>query len=143
MTVQQVETQGEHFSEAGLGEAGALRFLADRFAGRPPVNTCQVSPAPTKPCTSRRFVRVRVLAPGRARIVAARATVNGKRVALRRAGRRRIVRVRLAGRPPEPVRVRIVVRTSTGARRVVKRTFRPCGKGVLSPRGRPGEQAVG
>jgi hypothetical protein len=40
VTVQHVEAPGEHLSEVVLGSPGALSFLADRFAGLPPTNTC-------------------------------------------------------------------------------------------------------
>jgi hypothetical protein len=40
VTVQHVEAPGEHLSEVALGSPGALSFLADRFAGVPPTNTC-------------------------------------------------------------------------------------------------------
>jgi Secretory lipase len=39
-TVQHVETPGDHFTEVLYGEAGAMRFLADRFAGRPAQRRC-------------------------------------------------------------------------------------------------------
>jgi hypothetical protein len=38
--VQHVENPGEHFLEVALGTPGAMTFLADRFAGRPPVDDC-------------------------------------------------------------------------------------------------------
>lgn len=35
---------GEHLTEVGLGANSALAFLANRFAGKPPVNTCDSIP---------------------------------------------------------------------------------------------------
>ncbi len=130
--VQQVEEAGEHFTEVAQGEAGAVRFLTERFAGAsPPTNTCTVGPAPSPPpapraCTSRRVVTVHVRAPRRGRIVALRVTIAGKRVSVGRAGRRNLVRVDLTGRARGTVRVRIAVRTSTGARYTDARTYRTC-----------------
>ena len=141
--VEQVEEPGEHFLEVAQGEAGAVRFLSERFAGSPSVSTCTVGPDPapasagdpaaepepvtaTRRCTSRRTVVVHVRAPRRGRIVAATATVAGKRVAVRRSGGRPAVRVRLTGRAGGTVRVRVTVRTSTGARYVDTRAYRTC-----------------
>jgi hypothetical protein len=43
--VQSVERKfGEHLTEVALGAFGALGFLSNRFAGRPPVNTCSRIP---------------------------------------------------------------------------------------------------
>lgn len=131
VTVQQVEDRGEHFTEVAAGEAGAVRFLSERFAGSPAVNTCKVSPDPTRPpparrCTTRRVVIVHVRVPRRGRIVAATATVAGRRVRVRRTGHRFTVKVTLTGRAGRTVRVRIAVRTSTGARYVDTRTYHPC-----------------
>lgn len=123
VVVQQVESFGEHFTEAALGEPGAVDFLTRMFAGETPVNTCQVQPTRARRCTTRSAVVVRTRAPKRRRIVAVKATVAGKRVAVRRKNGRFAVRVRLT-RPV--VRVRIVVRTRGGERRVVKRTLRRC-----------------
>ncbi|GAA3801522.1 lipase family protein [Nocardioides panacisoli] len=45
VVVQNVEDLlGEHLSEAGSGAPGALRFLADRFAGVAPTNDCASIP---------------------------------------------------------------------------------------------------
>jgi hypothetical protein len=132
VTVQQVEHDGEHFTEVGNGEPGAVAFLTARFAGAPPVNTCKVGPAASQPaarrCRSHRVVLVHVRPPQRGRIVAARATVAGRRAPVRRVGRRYVVRVNLRGRPRGTVRVRIDVRTSTGARYRDTRTYRPCAR---------------
>lgn len=133
VVVQHVEHPGEHFTEVAVGEPGAVRFLTDRFAGRPPVSTCRVAadpvttPATAGRCASRRSFTVRVRRPGRGRIVSATATLDGRRVAVtRRRDGRHVVRVRLAGRARGTVRLRIVARTSTGARIVDTRTYRPC-----------------
>lgn len=125
VTVRSVEHPGEHFTEVGVGEPGAIEFLTKRFAGEPPVDNCQVTPdaAPQKPCTKRRFVVVHPRKPGSGRIVKVKAKVGGKRVAVRRRNGRYGVRVKLTRKV---VRVRIVVRTSTRARYVVKRTYRRC-----------------
>src|SRR3954469_1975582 len=40
VAVEHLELPGEHFSEVAAGTDGALSFLADRFAGRPPTSTC-------------------------------------------------------------------------------------------------------
>jgi hypothetical protein len=59
VTVQHVENPGDHFTEVAAGEGGAMRFLADRFAGRPPTNTCGAQARPRSPaCTARTRVRV-------------------------------------------------------------------------------------
>jgi hypothetical protein len=138
VTVQSVEHPGEHFTEVAIGEPGAVRFLTDRFAGRPPANTCTVGPdpaatAPAAPrpagpaCRSRRAFTVRVRRPARGRIVRATATLNGRRVAVsRRADGRHVVRVRLTGREKGTARLRIVARTSIGKRLVDVRTYRTC-----------------
>jgi len=130
VTVQQVEDPGEHFTEVATGESGAVRFLSERFAGNPAVNTCKVGPDPSPPaarrCTSRRVVIVHVRVPRRGRIVAATATVAARRVRVLHPGRRLTVRVNLAGRAGGDVRVSIAVRTSTGARYVDARTYHPC-----------------
>jgi hypothetical protein len=38
--VQHVEFPGEHFSGVAAGVPGVMSFLADRFAGLPPISTC-------------------------------------------------------------------------------------------------------
>ncbi|WP_196189049.1 lipase family protein [Conexibacter sp. W3-3-2] len=140
--VEHVEHPGEHFTEVAVGEPGALRFLAARFAGRPANSTCTVPPdpapsatpgarppavAPGRPCAPRRTFAVAVRRPARGRLVAVRATLGGRRVAVGRDRRgRSVVRVRLAGRRPGLVTLRIVARTSTGARLVQTRTYRVC-----------------
>jgi len=130
VTVENVEDEiGDHFTEVGAGEPGAVRFLSDRFAGITPRNTCKVlpdPPAPARGCTSRRVIVVHVRAPRRGRIVRATATIAGTRVAVQRRGGRRVVRVVLAGRARGTVRVRIVVHTSTGGRYVDRRAYRLC-----------------
>lgn len=130
--VQHVEHQGEHFTEVAIGEPGALRFLTERFAGAPPVSTCRVArdPAPAaqpRVCASQRTFLVRVRARGK--IVMARATLGGRRVAVKRASGRHVVRVRLAGRPAGTVRLRVVGRTRDGRRFVDQRTYRTCARG--------------
>jgi hypothetical protein len=35
---------GEHLTEIAAGAPGALQYLADRFAGKPPINTCAAIP---------------------------------------------------------------------------------------------------
>lgn len=140
VTVQHVEHRGEHFTEVAIGEPGAVRFLTDRFAGRPTVSTCKVGPDPaaaatpaapgtSRACASKRSFTVRVRRPARGRIVSATATLAGKRVKVQRtrAGRY-VVRVRLTGREKGAVRLRVVARTSTGRRLVDTRTYRPCTK---------------
>jgi hypothetical protein len=137
VTVQQVEEGGDHFTEVANGEPGAVSFLTARFAGAAAVNTCKVGPDASAPhrkpsppaarrCSSRRVIIVHVRAPRRGRIVAARATVAGRRVPVRHEGRRFIVRVDLRGRHAGKVRVSIAVRTSTGARYVDTRVYHPC-----------------
>ncbi|WP_354700697.1 hypothetical protein DSM112329_00983 [Paraconexibacter sp. AEG42_29] len=138
VTVQHREAPGEHFIEAVAGEAGAVAFLTARFAGQPALNTCRVpadplpvpaaKPAAAKRCAANRVVTIRVRTPRRGRIVSATATVAGKRVAVRRVDGRHVVRVTLTGRRSATVRVRITVRTSTGARYVDQRTYRPCAR---------------
>lgn len=39
---------GEHLTEIVLGAPGALQFLSDRFAGKPPRNTCSSIPRPAR-----------------------------------------------------------------------------------------------
>jgi len=47
LTVQHVEhLLGEHISETVTGAPGAIAFLAQRFAGATPINTCATIPAP-------------------------------------------------------------------------------------------------
>ena len=58
--------------------------------------------------------------------MAAAATLAGRAVPVRRSGRTRTVRVDLTGRAGSTVRLRITVRTSTGARYVDTRTYRTC-----------------
>jgi hypothetical protein len=135
VTVQSVEETGDHFTEVGNGQAGAMAFLADRFAGRAPVNTCRVAPDPkTKPshraCTSRRsfLVRLRV----RGRLASVRATLGRRRVAVRWLHGRYVVRVRLGGRRAGLVRLRVVGRTRSEKRFVQTRTYRVCGQGRRS-----------
>lgn len=132
--VQSVEHDGEHFIEVGRGEPGAVQFLSDRFAGKPPVNTCTVGPGPAPPaspatatpprCTSRRAFTVRVRAPGR--ISRVTATLGGHRVAVERRGARRVVRVRLSGTSRKSIRLRVTGRTRDGERFTDTRTYRPC-----------------
>jgi hypothetical protein len=128
--VQHVEDRGEHFSEVAAGEAGAVRFLTERFAASAPVNTCNVSPTPTPPpaprCTTRRFVIVHVRTPRHGHIVAVTATIAGRRVRVHHARHRLIIRVPLTGHAGRTVRLRIAVRTSTGARYLDTRTYHPC-----------------
>lgn len=126
VVVQQVEEPGEHFTEVAQGEPGAVDFITKRFAGEKPVNTCQVAPDPTPPqrCTKRRVVVIHPRKPGSGQITQVSATVRGKSVAVRRKNGRYVIRVKLTRKV---VRVRIVVRTSTRARYVQKRTFRRCG----------------
>ncbi len=68
-------------------------------------------------CTSRRAITYRLPLRKRERIKRARATVNGKRVKIRRVGRRG-VRVSLRGRPKARYRIRVLAKTSR------KRTIR-------------------
>ena len=75
---------------------------------------------------SRRNFTIRLREPRRGRIVRARVTVNGKRVAVRRRGGRRRARVDLRGLPAGRVRVRITVETSTGRTVRRSRTYRTC-----------------
>ncbi len=134
VTVQSVEHPGEHFTEVAIGEPGAVQFLTDRFAGKAPTSTCRVDPDPVssappaaRACASKRAFTVRVRRPGRGRIVSATATLAGRRLAVRRnRDGRHVVRVRLTGREKGVVRLRVVARTSTGARLVDTRTYRPC-----------------
>ena len=45
VAVQHTERKvGEHLTEVGLGASAALTFLADRFSGKPPINTCRSIP---------------------------------------------------------------------------------------------------
>lgn len=130
--VQSVEHPGEHFTEVAVGEPGAIQFLTDRFAGRAVVNTCKVGRDPLVPaatprrCTSRRTFQVRVRRPLRGRIVSAVATLDGKRIAVRRRNGRHVVRVVLTGRRAGRARLRVVVRSSRGVRYTDTRTYRPC-----------------
>jgi hypothetical protein len=77
VTVQQVENPGDHFTEVAVGEAGAMRFLADRFAGLPAANTCGARPRPSpptcKPAARVRVTRVRLTR----RLVTVRGTASG------------------------------------------------------------------
>jgi hypothetical protein len=44
VVVQHVEPLGGHLTVVATGAPAAMRFLADRFAGKPPVNTCATIP---------------------------------------------------------------------------------------------------
>jgi hypothetical protein len=78
VTVQRVENPGDHFTEVALGEDGAMGFLADRFAGRPPTNTCGARPNTSPPtcesATQMRVTRVRITP----RSVVVRGTASAK-----------------------------------------------------------------
>jgi hypothetical protein len=44
VVVQHVEPLGGHLTVVATGAPGAMRFLADRFAGKPPINSCASIP---------------------------------------------------------------------------------------------------
>ncbi len=77
-------------------------------------------------CTSRRRFRIRIREPRRGRIAHVKATLRGKRLAVRRRGGRRVAIVDLRGRPRRTFRVRIVVRTTRGRTYSDSRTYHPC-----------------
>jgi hypothetical protein len=85
-------------------------------------------PALTRTCASRRAFTIHIRRPRTGRIAHVRATLNGKRLKVTHAHGRFVARVRLKGRPKGAVRVRIKVRTSTGAGYRDSRLYHPCVK---------------
>ena len=83
-------------------------------------------------CTSRRAITYRLPLRKRERIKRVRATVNGKRVKIRRVGRRG-VRVSLRGRPKARYRIRVTAKTSRKRTIKLDRRARTC-----APRRRAG-----
>jgi hypothetical protein len=77
-------------------------------------------------CISRRSFQIRVRAPRGQRLRSAQVFVNGKRVRASRRGRRAVGSVNLRGLPAGTVHVRVVARTSSGHRMVLRRTYRTC-----------------
>jgi acyl-homoserine-lactone acylase len=76
-------------------------------------------------CTSRRTITYRLPLRRRERIRRVRATVNGRRVKIRRVGRRG-VRVSLRGRPKARYRIRVTVKTSRKRTIKLDRRARTC-----------------
>ena len=76
-------------------------------------------------CTSRRAITYRLPLRKRERIKRVRVTVNGKRVKVRRAGRRG-VRVSLRGRPKARYRIRVTAKTSRKRTIKLDRRARTC-----------------
>ncbi|HET8951414.1 MAG TPA: penicillin acylase family protein [Solirubrobacteraceae bacterium] len=76
-------------------------------------------------CTSRRAITYRLPLRRRERIKRVRVTVNGKRVKVRRVGRRG-VRVSLRGRPKARYRIRVTVKTSRKRAIKLDRRARTC-----------------
>jgi hypothetical protein len=92
--------------------------IAGHLYGGPPLIGGKGTPRETSPraCTRRRRITVRVARPKRGRIVSARVTLNGRRVAVRHRGRRYSARLDLRRVRGSTAVVRMRVRTSTGRR---------------------------
>ncbi len=86
-------------------------------------------------CTSRRAITYRLPLRKRERVKRVRATVNGKRVKVRRVGRRG-VRVSLRGRPKGRYRIRVTAKTSRKRTIKLDRRARTCAKRAPKGRGR-------
>ena len=91
-----------------------MRFCEREILADPNLSITQLG---TRRCTSRRAITYRLPLRRGERIRRVRVTVNGKRVKVRRAGRRG-VRVSLRGRPKGRYRIRVIARTTK------KRTIR-------------------
>ncbi len=79
-------------------------------------------------CASRRAFTIRLRAPRGARLRSATVKVDGKRVTVRRAGRRLTARVKLAGQTKGTAKVSVVARTTSGRAVRETRTYRTCRK---------------
>ncbi len=82
--------------------------------------------APGRTCRSRRSFTATLVVPRGRRIAAVSATLGGTRVAVKRVGRRAIVRVRLVGRVRSTVRLVIKAKLTTGRTVSTTRTYHPC-----------------
>ena len=78
-------------------------------------------------CTSRRTITYRLPLRAREKLKRVRATVNGKRVKIKRVGRRG-VRVSLRGRPKARYRIRVTAKTSRKRTIKLDRRARTCAK---------------
>ena len=109
-----------------LGPSALSDQLASADTGERPQRTETVvivplETAPPSACRRERTVTISL----RTQVRAVQARVNGKRVGVRRIGRR-TVRLTISGRPGTRVRVRIVARDRRGARFVQTKRFRVC-----------------
>ncbi len=95
-------------------------------ADQRPAITAPPSTAP-RACASRRRFRIRLRRPRRGRILSARVTVAGRRVAVRPRGGRLTATVDLRGLPRGRYVVRIRVRTTAGRTFTDVRRYRTCG----------------
>ena len=114
----------------GVGEPAA-----SASARSSPTATSRSSASGRSRCTSRRAITYRLPLRKRERIRRVRATVNGKRVKVRRVGRRG-VRVSLRGRPKGRYRIRVTAKTSRKRTIKLDRRARTC---TPKPKGRSGE----
>ena len=100
---------------------GAVRELTPPPGQEPAVPSASTPPR----CRARKPVRFRVPDPkGRERIIRAKARVDGRRVKVRRRGRRFVVRVRPGRRPV--TRVKVMARTNRGRLLRIVRRYRFC-----------------
>ncbi len=77
-------------------------------------------------CTSRRSFDASLVIPKGRRIAAVTATLGGTRLAVKRVGRRAVVRVRLIGRVRSTVKLVIRARLTDGRTVSTTRTYHPC-----------------
>ncbi len=112
------------------GPAVAPSPACDRTAPGAPGAGAQTPPAggpQSRACTSRRAFRVRTRrAPRGDRLVAARITLDGRRLRVRRRAGRFEARVDLRGRAAGRAELRIVARTRAGRTLRERRTYRTC-----------------
>jgi hypothetical protein len=105
--------------------------ILGRLVGGPPLigTIADQTPAVSMPrrCARGGRITIRLRDPRRGRLRSARVTVNGKRVKVRRRGKRLTAVVDLRRKRPTRVVVRVTARTTTG--RVVRevRRYRSCG----------------
>src|SRR4051794_18348035 len=106
-----------------------IRYGRYAFAGDPEVHAIATAPT-VRVCASRRRFTIRL---PRA-LQSAAVTVSGRRVSVRRAGRRLTALVDLRGAPRGIARVLIRGRTARGRRAVSRRIYHPCTKAPRDPR---------
>ena len=126
----------QYWDEAGQRwqtDAGPRRiWVGDADSpSRLPLTTTTSAVKGRPACASRRTVRLRLRGLRGRRVRTVTVFVNGKKTRVRRGGGRRIT-LRFSGRAKGTVRVRLVVRTRSGARVVDRRTYRLCGRRTRS-----------